>query len=329
MFLDLSGMKTSQHSIFNIPLDFQTIEMVFLSWIDRVFELATLCKESSDSMCSEWKHLSIQYATFIWICEWLGLYFSYDTTLFLIGTSLQLKAWLNVFRVETSRPSIFWTFTWICEQSGLYFSYDINVFLIGPSLRLKAWLNVFRVETSWHSIFWTFIWICEQSGLYFSHDMTIFQIETSLQGKVHLPFFSSFFRNAMYLNLFSRAGVPSGWVNHEVSLLSRFKCSNVQIFRWSNLQIFKCSNGLIGFITKSGQSQCSKVPMFQCSNLQIMKCSNVQTFKCSNVSMVQWSNVRMFRYSSDQLLWLFSRFFLQKCYVFQLVLGGRCVFRWG
>ena len=71
-------------------LDFQTIEMVFLSWIDRVFELATLCKERSDSMCSEWKHLSIQYATFIWICEWLGLYFSYDTTLFLIGTSLQL-----------------------------------------------------------------------------------------------------------------------------------------------------------------------------------------------------------------------------------------------
>ena len=70
---------------------------------------------------------------------------------------------------------------------------------------------------------------------------------------VHLPFFFVFFlRNVLYSNLFSRAGSPSGWVNHEVRLLSRFKCSNVQIFRWSNLHMFKCSNGLIGFITKSG-----------------------------------------------------------------------------
>ena len=70
---------------------------------------------------------------------------------------------------------------------------------------------------------------------------------------VHLPFFFVFFlRNVLYSNLFSRAGSPSGWVNHEVRLLSRFKCSNVQIFRWSNLQIFKCSNGLIVFITSSG-----------------------------------------------------------------------------
>ena len=153
VWLELLGMKTSQHSIFNIPLDFQTIEMVFLSWIDRVFELATLCKERSDSMCLEWKHLSIQYAAFIWICEWLGLYFSYDITVFLIGTSLQLKVWLNVFRVETSRPSISWTFTWICEQLGLYFSYDIIVFMIGTNLQLKVWANVFRMETSRHSIF--------------------------------------------------------------------------------------------------------------------------------------------------------------------------------
>ena len=133
----------------------------------------------------------------------------------------------------------------------------------------------------------------------------------------------------MYLNLFSRAGVPSGWVNHEVSLLSRFKCSNVEICRWSNLQMFQWVNWVHHKVRSISMFQGSNVPMFKSSNNEMFKCSNVQTFKCSNVSMVQWSNVRMFRYSSDQLLWLFSRFFLQKCYVFQLVLGGRCVFRWG
>ena len=96
-----------------------------------------------------------------------------------------------------------------------------------------------------------------------------------------------FFRNAIYFNSFSGAGVSSGWVNHKVRLISRYfepkktvipRISNVHMFKCSNVQMFKCSN----------------VPMFQCSNVQIFKCSNVQMFKSSNLPMFKCSNVPMF-----------------------------------
>ena len=220
MFLVLSGMKTSQHSIFNIPLDFQTIEMVFLSWIDRVYELATLCKESSDSMCLKWKHLSIQYATFIWICEWLGLYFSYDTTLFLIGTSLQLKAWLNVFRVETSRHSIFWTFIWICEQSGLYFSHDMTIFQIETSLQGKVHLPFFIYEM-------LCIWTCSRGPVCLQVGLIMKLVYS--QGSNVQMFKSSDGQ------IFKSSNVPMGWLGSSQSQVNlnvpRFQCSNVQIFK--------------------------------------------------------------------------------------------------
>ena len=247
-------------------------------------------------------------------------------------------------------------------------------FRIGNSLQGKIWLNVFRVETSQHSIF----------NFYMDLWMIRFVFLIWYFGPPSIFFF--FLRNAIHLNLFSRAGVSSGWVNHEVSLLSKFKCSNLQIIKCSNDQMFKCSNVLMlkwsngpmlecldiqmfncfgysqGFFFKNAMHfnsfsgagvssgwvnhkvrlisryfepkktvipRISNVHMFQCSDVQMFRCSNVQMNKCSNVQVFQWSNARMFRYSNVQLLWLFSRFFLQKCYVFQLVLGGRCVFSWG
>ena len=51
-----------------------------------------------------------------------------------------------------------------------------------------------------------------------------------------------FFRNAMYFNSFSGAGVSSGGVNHKVRLVSRFKSSNVSMFQCSNVQMLKCSS---------------------------------------------------------------------------------------
>ena len=60
-----------------------------------------------------------------------------------------------------------------------------------------------------------------------------------------------FFRNAMYFNSFSGAGVSSGWVKHNFRLVSRFKSSNLSMFQSSNVQMFKCSN----------------VQMFKCSNV--------------------------------------------------------------
>ena len=139
-----------------------------------------------------------------------------------------------------------------------------------------------------------------------------------------------------------------------------FKCLNIQMFQCSNHQMLKCSDfhsvhcqlmqlmwlkqyqcnrshkmlSDADWLSNVQMFKCSmfnvsNVPMFQCSNIPMFKCSNVQMFKCSNGQMVQWSNVRMFRYSNVQLLWLFSSFFLLKCYIFQLVLGGRCVFRLG
>ena len=65
-----------------------------------------------------------------------------------------------------------------------------------------------------------------------------------------------FFRNAMYFNSLSGAGVSSGWVNHKVRLVSRFKSSNAPMFQCSNVQMLKCSN-----------VQIWNVPMFKCSNL--------------------------------------------------------------
>ena len=106
---------------------------------------------------------------------------------------------------------------------------------------------------------------------------------------VHLPFFFLLFRNAMYFNLFSRAGVPSGWVNHEVSLLSRFKCSNLQMVKSSNLQMFQWVNWVHHKVRLISMFQGSNVPMFKSSNNQMFKCSNVQMFKCSNVQMLKCS----------------------------------------
>merc|ERR1711990_620418 len=120
----------------------------------------------------------------------------------------------------------------------------------------------------------------------------------------------------MYFNLFSRAGVPSGWVNHEVSLLSGFKCSNLQMVKSSNLQMFQWVNWV--------HHRVRFISMFQGSNVPMFKCSNVQMFKCSNVQMVQWSNVRMFRYSNVQLLWLFSTFFFRNAIYFNSF-SGACV----
>ena len=51
-----------------------------------------------------------------------------------------------------------------------------------------------------------------------------------------------FFRNAMYFNSFSGAGVSSGGVNHNVRLVTRFKSSNVSMFQCSNVQMLKCSS---------------------------------------------------------------------------------------
>ena len=63
-------------SSLTFPWIFKQLRWYFSHELTGFFELATLCKERSDSMCLEWKHLSIRYATFIRICEWLGLYFS-------------------------------------------------------------------------------------------------------------------------------------------------------------------------------------------------------------------------------------------------------------
>jgi len=47
-----------------------------------------------------------------------------------------------------------------------------------------------------------------------------------------------FFRNAIYFNSFSGAVVSSGWVNHNVRLVSRFKSSNDSMFQYSVVYIF-------------------------------------------------------------------------------------------
>merc|ERR1712116_45948 len=96
----------------------------------------------------------------------------------------------------------------------------------------------------------------------------------------------------MYLNLFSRAGVPSGWVNHEVSLLSRFKCSNLQMF-----QLVNWVHHRVRFIS---MFRGSNVPMFKCSNVQMFKCSNVQMFKCS-ITLV------ILKFFSSEMLYISTR----------------------
>ena len=69
-------VDTSQHSICNFYMDLWMIRLVFLIQYNLISDWNIF---AADSTCLEWKHLSIQFATFIWICEWLGLYFSYDT----------------------------------------------------------------------------------------------------------------------------------------------------------------------------------------------------------------------------------------------------------
>ena len=80
-----------------------------------------------------------------------------------------------------------------------------------------------------------------------------------------------FYRNAIYFNSFSGAGVSSGWVNHKVRLISRLKSSNVSMFQCSNVPMFKCSN-----------VQMFKFGMFQCSNVQMLKFLNVPNSICMN-----------------------------------------------
>ena len=109
-----------------------------------------------------------------------------------------------------------------------------------------------------------------------------------------------FFRNAMYFNSFSGAGVSSGWVKHNFRLVSRFKSSNLSMFQSSNVQMFICSNVLMfNFFW------CSIVPMFKC-----------------------WGNVKVL-WSSKYAV--FSPFFVLfwNSLFFVLVVEGRCVFRLG
>merc|ERR1711928_72206 len=109
----------------------------------------------------------------------------------------------------------------------------------------------------------------------------------------------------MYFNLFSRAGVPSGWVNHEVSLLSRFKCSNLQMVKSSNLQMFQLVNWVHHRVRFISMFQGSNVPMFKCSNVQMFKCSNVQMFKWSNGPMLECLDILKFFLS--EMLYISTR----------------------
>ena len=117
-----------------------------------------------------------------------------------------------------------------------------------------------------------------------------------------------FFRNVMYLNSFSGAGVSSGWVNHNFRLVSRFKSSNLSMFQSSNVQMFKCSN----------------VQMFKCSNVQfclMFYCSNVQMLgKCQGTLILKICCFQSF---------FFLLLFFRNSMFFVLVVEGRCVFRLG